>query len=147
MLRHSREQIELACDVLSLCMSHLSLGDSTERYDVFLERSLNHPSSSVKLMVLKEINRTATNDDLLLDLCKRSSLLNVIIRSIGDDDLGVAKLTCEIITKIALIDSGIKQLLMPNARQVFEELIVLNEVVKLRVFEVLTFIFLHYIIV
>lgn len=128
--------MELACDVLSLCMSHLSLGDSTERYDMFLERALNHPYSPVKLMVLKEMNRTAANDDLLLDLAKRSSLMGLIVRCIGDEDLGVAKLASEIIHKIALTDSGIKQLLLPDTRKVFEELIGRNEVVRLRVFEV-----------
>lgn len=120
-------------------MSHLSLGDSTERYDVFLERALNHPFPAVKLMVLKEINRVVVNDDLLLDLCKRTSLLTLIIKCIGDEDLAVAKLASEIIAKIALIDSGIKQLLLPDTRKHFEELIVLNEVVRLRVFEVKIF--------
>lgn len=117
-------------------MSHLSLGDSTERYDVFLERALNHPYPSVKLMVLKEMNRVAENDDLLLDLAKRSSLLGLIIRCIGDEDLAVAKLASEIIAKIALTDTGIKQMLLPDTRRVFEELIGVNEVVRLRVFEV-----------
>lgn len=117
-------------------MSHLSLGDSTERYDVFLERSLNHPYPSVKLMVLKEINRISANDDVLMDVCKRTSLFSLIIKSIGDDDLGVAKLASEIIAKIALTDLGIKQLLLPDIRKIFEDLIALNEVVRLRVYEV-----------
>lgn len=131
-----RTQVELACEVLSLCISHLSLGDSTDRYDVFLERALNHPYPSVKMMVLKEINRIASNDELLVDLYKRTSLVALIISCIGDQDLAVAKIASDIIAKIGLTESGIKVLLLPDTVKVFEGLITLNEVVRLRVFEV-----------
>lgn len=118
-------------------MSHLSLGDSAERYDTFLERALNHPYPSVKLMVLNEIDRIATNDDLLIDLCKRASLITLIVKCIGDQDLGVAKIASNIITKIGLTETGIKLLLHSDIVKVFDELMSVNEVVRLRVFEVL----------
>lgn len=128
--------MELACDVLSLCMSQLSLGESTDRYDVFIERALNHPFVPVKIMALNEIERNIVDEQVLLDLGKRVSLLTLIIRNIGDDDLSVARKAADIITKVGVTHSGIKQLLLPEVVKVFHEVISTSEVVKLRVFEV-----------
>lgn len=134
-----REQVELACDVLSLCMSQLSLGESTDRYDIFIERALNHPFVPVKLMALNEIERNIVDEQILIDLSKRVSLLTLIIKNIGDDDLGVGKKAAEIIVKVGVTQSGIKQLLLPDVVKIFLEVIGTNEVVKLRIFEVIIF--------
>lgn len=134
-----RNEVELACEVLSLCMSHLSLGDTTNRYNTFLERALKHPFPSVKLMVLKEISRNASNDDVLVDLSKHFPLLTLIVKCIGDQDLSVAKLAGDIITKIGLTEFGIKQLLIPDVAKVIHELAAASEVIRLRVFEVRTY--------
>lgn len=53
-----RDQVDLACEVLTICMSNLSVGETTERYTDSLIRALNHPSANVRLMALKEASYT-----------------------------------------------------------------------------------------
>ncbi|GJQ74529.1 hypothetical protein Trydic_g21394 [Trypoxylus dichotomus] len=106
------EQIDLACEVLTLCLNTLSLGESTNRYNVPLERSLKHPHSQF------------------------TPLLNMVIRCIGNDDLGVATLSSSIITTIGASESGINILLSSDVRNVLTEVMGKNEVVRLRFFEV-----------
>lgn len=117
-------------------MSRLSLGESTNRYDVFIERALNHPFPAVKLMALNEIDRNAGTEDLVVDLSKRMSLLTLIVRCIGDDDLGVAKKAADIIVKVGSTSYGIKQLLASECIDVLHEVMSISEVVRLRLFEV-----------
>lgn len=131
-----REQVDLACEVLTLCMSNLTLGDSTKRYSTYLERALNHPYSVVKLTALKEIERNLTDEDILLDISRRSILIHAVIKCIGDNDLGVAKKAADIIIEIGISPNGIQQLLTVESMQVFHDVMATNEVVRLRVHEV-----------
>lgn len=128
--------MELACEVLSLCMSQLTVGESTNRYEVFIERALNHPFSAVKLMALNEIDRNTATEELVIELSKRVALLGLIIKCIGDEDLGVAKKAAEIIVKIGSIEGGLKQLLLGDVVKAFHEVLEISEVVRLRVYEV-----------
>ncbi|XP_044262217.1 26S proteasome non-ATPase regulatory subunit 5 [Tribolium madens] len=131
------EQVDLACEVLALCMTNLNLGESTNKYGVFLERALNHPFPAVKLMALNEIKRNIENEDILVDLCKRESLLINIIKCVGDEDLGVAKWAAEVIKILGLSSVGIKQLTKPDVLQSLHEIMGLSEIVRFRVYELL----------
>jgi 26S proteasome non-ATPase regulatory subunit 5 len=131
------EQVDLACDVLALCMTNLNLGESTNKYGVFLERALNHPFPGVKLMALNEIQRNVENEDVLVDLCKRESLLINIIGCLGDNDLGVAKQASEVIKIVGLSSVGIKQLISADILKALHEIMELNEIVRFRVYELL----------
>ncbi|XP_018572758.1 26S proteasome non-ATPase regulatory subunit 5 [Anoplophora glabripennis] len=130
------EQIDLACEVLSLCMNNLNLGESTNKYSLPLERALNHPYNAVKLMALKEIDRNVSNEESLINICKRVSLLSNIIRCIGDSDITVAKEACDIIVKLGLFSTGLKQLISNDVMTVLHEVMSISEVVRLRVYEV-----------
>jgi 26S proteasome non-ATPase regulatory subunit 5 len=130
------EQVDLACDVLALCMTNLNLGESTNKYGVFLERALNHPFPGVKLMALNEIQRNVENEDVLVDLCKRESLLINIIGCLGDNDLGVAKQASEVIKIVGLSSVGIKQLISADILKALHEIMEVNEIVRFRVYEV-----------
>ncbi|RZB38997.1 26S proteasome non-ATPase regulatory subunit 5 [Asbolus verrucosus] len=131
------EQVDLACEILSLCMTNLNLGESTNKYGVFLERALNHPFPAVKMMALNEIKRNIENEDILVDLCKRESLLINIISCVGDNDLGVAKNASEIITTVGLSSVGIKQLTRADILKALHEIMEVNEIVRFRVYELL----------
>lgn len=135
-----REQIDLACEVLSLCLNSLTLGESTTRYDVPLERALGHPHSAVKIMALKEIERNVSREEALVDLCKRTFLFSTVIRCIGDDDINVAKKAIDIVTMIGLSSVGLKTLISADILQVVREVMDVNDVVRLRMYEV---IFIH----
>lgn len=131
-----REQVDLACEVLTLCFNNLTLGESTTKYDVPLERALNHPQTTVKVMALSEIERNILREEALTDLCKRISLLACIIRCIGDEDIVVAKDALDIVSLIGKSNCGIKILISSDVLRVIREIMDINEVVRLRVYEV-----------
>ncbi|KRT85539.1 HEAT domain-containing protein [Oryctes borbonicus] len=130
------EQIDLACEVLTLCLNTLTLGESTNRYNVPLERALKHPHSQVKLMALKDIQRNIVNDELLVRFCKHTPLLIMVIKCIGNDDLGVALLSSDVITTVGASESCINVLLLPDVQNVVAEVMSKNEIIRLRFFEV-----------
>ncbi|KAJ8919045.1 hypothetical protein NQ315_016951 [Exocentrus adspersus] len=128
------EQVDLACEVLTLCMNHLNLGESTNKYSIPLEKALSHPHNRVKLMALNEIERNVSNEEALLS--KRVSLINSIIRCIGDNDITVAKKASDIIVTLGISSAGLKQFMSNDILSVFHEIMALSEVVRLRVYEV-----------
>lgn len=131
----NNEQIDLACEVLTLCMTNLNLGESTSRYSTALERALNHPNSAVKLMALTEISREVVSEHLLLDLSQRHSLLINIINCIGDEDLAVATVALKIITALGKMPVVIKQLLTEPVLSAINDNLSMNDVVRLRFYE------------
>ncbi|KAJ8938792.1 hypothetical protein NQ314_011328 [Rhamnusium bicolor] len=130
------EQVDLACEVLSLCMNNLNLGESTSRYSVPLERALNHPYAAVKLMALNEIERNIHKEESLRDLCKRRALLISIVRCIGDNDIAVAKKASDIITVVGLSSIGLK-IITSDVITELQEVMAINEVDRLRVYEII----------
>lgn len=130
------EQIDLACEVLSLCMSSLSLGQSTNQYGPSLERALSHPSANVKIMALKEIFRTASNPELVLQLSKQVPLITALIVCVGDDEIAVAKKAADILVLIGKTKDGIRQLMCSQQREVFSQTIAISDVVRFRVYEI-----------
>ncbi|XP_057664519.1 26S proteasome non-ATPase regulatory subunit 5-like [Diorhabda carinulata] len=130
------EQIDLACEVLTLCMNNLTIGKTTNKYDVPLERSLHHPYSSVKIMALTEVWRNISKEEGLINVCKRISLLNSVIHCIGDSDLAVAKEAIKITVNIGLSDLGLKTLVSQDVIKEIHEVMSVNELTRLRVYEV-----------
>lgn len=132
------QQIDLACDVLALCLKNLSPGESTKKYGVFLERALKHPLSAVKCMVLREVKRHIENEEVLVDLCKnQSSLLIQIIKCLGDQDLGVANQGLCIMKIVGLSNLGIRQLTKCDVLTALCDIMKINEIVRLRVYELI----------
>ncbi|CAG9856336.1 unnamed protein product [Phyllotreta striolata] len=129
------ENIDLACEVLTLCMTSLTIGETTNRYVVPLERALIHPYSAVKIMALKEIRRDISEENCLSELCKRKSLLNTIVRCVGDSDLSVAKKALDIVVIVGLSDIGLKTLITDDVANELREVMATNEVSRLRVYE------------
>lgn len=87
-------------------------------------------------MALNEIQRNVENEDVLVDLCKRESLLINIIGCLGDNDLGVAKQASEVIKIVGLSSVGIKQLISADILKALHEIMEVNEIVRFRVYEV-----------
>lgn len=122
-------------------MNNLELGESTSKYDISLERALNHSFSTVKLMALTEINRNIPKEKSVSDLTKRRSLLISVIKCVGDNDLAVAKKASDILTTLGLSSLGIKALMSSDVIKVIEEIMDIDEVVRLRIYEVNSCIF------
>lgn len=132
-----RDQIDLACDVLTLCLGSLDLGQSTSRYGTSLERALNHPKKNVKIMTLKELIKYTLNPNLIEELCLHTSLLKTIVSCIEDNDIEVAKYASDIITSIGKFEVGLNYLLLQDISKLFQTLLASNEIVRLRVYEIL----------
>lgn len=126
----------MACEVLTLCMNNLNLGESTNKYGVSLERALIHPYPSVKLMSLTEIERSLNDDSVVNELCQRNSLVINIARCIGGEDLAVANKATIILKKISESKLGMQLLVSNDLLTVFHEVMTTSEVIRLRVYEV-----------
>lgn len=131
-----RDQIDLACDVLTLCLGSLDLGQSTSRYGTSLERALNHPKTNVKIMTLKELIRYTLNPNLIEELCQHTGLLKTIVSCIEDDDLEIAKYASNIVTSVGKFEVGLNYLLSQEVAKAIQILLAGNEIVRLRVYEV-----------
>ncbi|XP_030752120.1 26S proteasome non-ATPase regulatory subunit 5-like [Sitophilus oryzae] len=129
------EQVDLACDVLSLCLSNLTLGESTIRYGNALERALIHPYSGVKLMALKEIKRSLLNEEVIYNLCDKTALVINIITCLKDEDLAVAKEASDIIFTLGITIPGANRITANEILVPLEGILNTNEVVRLRVYE------------
>ncbi|XP_066248492.1 26S proteasome non-ATPase regulatory subunit 5 [Euwallacea similis] len=131
------EQVDLACEVLSLCLSSLHLGESTTKYKTSLERALIHPYHTVKLMALKEIERSISNEEALCSLCEQSALINNIVLCLGDNNLGVAKKAADIIIALGNTVPGANKITSNEMLLQLERVMSINEVVRLRVYEII----------
>lgn len=131
-----REQVDLASEVLSICFSNLSLGESTNRYMTPLERALNHPYPVVKLMALKEIERSVLDEQVLSTLCEQTSLITNIVSCIGDSDLGVAKNASDIVVALGVTIPGANKIIDNDVLVSLQNVMSINDVVRLRIYEV-----------
>lgn len=122
--------------MLTLCFNNLNLSESTSKFDIELERSLNHPHQGVKLMALRELERIVQTDDALVDLCRRPSLVSSIVRCIGHDYIAVAKKALDFVYFIGRSSFGIKILISSDVHDAICEIMEYNEVVRLRLYEV-----------
>ncbi|KAL1488433.1 hypothetical protein ABEB36_014906 [Hypothenemus hampei] len=134
---NNTEQVDLACEVLSLCLGNLHLGESTSRYQTAFERALNHPFPGVKLMVLKEIERSLLNEEVVSSFCQQTPLLINIVNCIADEDIGVANKASDILVALGITIPGANKITSNEILVPLQELMTANQIVKARVFETL----------
>ncbi|XP_050513208.1 26S proteasome non-ATPase regulatory subunit 5 [Diabrotica virgifera virgifera] len=130
------EEVDLACEVLSLFMNNLSIGESTNKYDVPLERALHHPYPGVKIMALNEIHRNVSKEEGLINVCRRISLLSSVIQCVGDSELAVAQEAAKIVSDVGISDLGLKVLVSGDIVKEIQEIMCINELTRLRVYEI-----------
>lgn len=133
----NQEQVDLACEVLSLCMEKLDIGEAALRYTIPLERALTHPNPGVKVMALDELSRilncsSQQRNTLVNNLCKANIFANVV-KCIGDDDLKVGARSVGIVSSFSALNPDC--ILSANIIQIMKETMAKNEVVRLRFYE------------
>ncbi|XP_060524269.1 26S proteasome non-ATPase regulatory subunit 5 [Cylas formicarius] len=133
----NNDQIDLACEVLTLCMSNLTVGETASKYAAPLEKMLSHPYSPVKLMALTELEKSMISEEALVEVSKRISLINNVITCIGDNNLGVAKKASNIIVTLGTTIPGIHSITKPDIMDAFHACMAISEVVRLRIYEIL----------
>lgn len=125
----SKEQCELAADILSICMSHLSLEQSI--LPTILKRTLTHPRSSVRSIVLntilKQLERQRNNKK---HVQISAELIIHILNGLKEEDCNVGVPAIGILTIVLeqhINEEVIKHKLL--------EMLTSNEIVKCRVYE------------
>lgn len=123
------EQCELTADILSICMSHLSLEQST--LPTILERTLTNPRSSIKTIVfntiLKQLERQR-NKKKYVQIS--TELLIHILNGLNEDDSKVGLPAIGILTIV--LEQHINDGCMKNK---LLDMLTSNEIVKCRVYE------------
>lgn len=119
-------------------MKNCTVQETTKRYYTQLNRALNHPKPEVKCMALEQLERYTINNDeqLLAELCNELDLFHTIIKLIGDNDLGVAKIAGRIITQIGMTPFGLMRLIKKPTLDFCLEMLEKPEVIRLRFYEV-----------
>lgn len=125
---NSSEQTKLTCDVLSICMTNLIIGESVNYHSNLLEKSLNHSNPEVKLLGLNELLRIASKKPSLIT---DSNLVIACIKDIASKETKVGS-TCVKLLSIILpnfIDiAGVKS-------HITDILIQSEDTIKCRIFE------------
>jgi 26S proteasome non-ATPase regulatory subunit 5 len=125
----STEQTNLACDILSICMSNINLEQSQTAQSV-LERALNNANPKVQSIGIKELSRIldlAGADASIVD----ESLINSLFKCLQSSDTKVGTPTIEILVKILpnVIDMNV-------VRENVEKTFSCDDVVRCRTYEV-----------
>uniref|UniRef100_U5ETB0 26S proteasome non-ATPase regulatory subunit 5 n=1 Tax=Corethrella appendiculata TaxID=1370023 RepID=U5ETB0_9DIPT len=92
----TNEQTALLCDILSICMSSLSL--DTTNIKTTLERSLSHSNTSVQQLAIAEIEKLINSSSItnVFDV----NLIILLVKCIESDDSKVGTPVIEILVKI-----------------------------------------------
>lgn len=59
-----------------------------------------------------------------------------LITCLGDNDLSIAKKSGDILTMIGKSREGLRQLLLPEIRKAFADTILISDIVRFRIYEV-----------
>ncbi|XP_022921274.2 26S proteasome non-ATPase regulatory subunit 5 [Onthophagus taurus] len=132
----SDEQIELACEVLTVCLSTLDLGDGTSHFFTDLGRALNHPHAQVKIMALNEILRDSKFIFNKISLVNFKTLYGYVVKCIGDENLSVATVACDVVSEICKTPQGINLLISQEVNPILVEVTSSNEMNRIRFHQV-----------
>lgn len=131
-----RELVEHICDVLTILFSVLEPGEIYQRYTVEVSTLLTNPKASVRLLVLREFQRTASYSQKISQLLEDTNLLIAIINKIGDNDLTVAECAMNIVRKIGRDPNGLHIIYKGELLRSFARLL-RKDTINFRVYEVI----------
>ncbi|XP_014469017.1 PREDICTED: 26S proteasome non-ATPase regulatory subunit 5 isoform X1 [Dinoponera quadriceps] len=131
-----REVIEQICDVLTILFSVLEPGEIYQRYLVEVSTLLTNPNANVRLLMLREFQRTASHPQRIYQLLEDTNLLISIINRIGDNDLTVAECAMNIVKKIGGDPNGLHILYKGELLRTFARLLQ-KDTISFRVYEVI----------
>lgn len=152
-----RVQLEQAISIIKKLLSVLNSVDVIKLYGAPLGRALEHPDVQAKELVLNEVrfskifrsfisnstdlyfiqlNRAASNVDLLTIICKEIPLLASVIECIKSETLSLASTATQFLNELGKIQPGIAVLFSPPLINHLENVAAANDTVKLRVHEV-----------
>lgn len=115
----------------------LEPGDLHQQYKTELSALLSHQNAATKSLALHELMCIASDPQRLSALFNDIDLLVGVIKTIGDDDLCVAKSAMEIVKKIGKHPNGIKLLYKGELLRCLARLLAENDAVTFRTYEVI----------
>ncbi|XP_011314087.1 26S proteasome non-ATPase regulatory subunit 5 [Fopius arisanus] len=128
---------EEICKSLTLLFGALRPGAIYQRYPLEMYQYLNHRNAAVKILVLKNIEKTLENIEQVPRLINDINLLIRVIETIGDENLNVALIAMNMMKKIGRVPDGVKIIYTGPMLRAFARLIPKNDAVTFRVYEVI----------
>lgn len=119
------EQTLLACDILSICMSNLSIDESTEVKNV-IEKSLSHANASVQAFGLRELRRVSSSEAFA-----NETLILLVINCLASEETSVGTPSIDLL--VALLPKFVH---MRSVQDNLEKLLTANDIVRCRLYEV-----------
>jgi len=129
------EEIQLTCDILQQLLQHLDPGIILDRYLAVMERGLSHPSNSVIILILQQLNRCSQDEDLIHPMVQ-STVFGQATSTISGE-LSVSKETISFLVSLAETPVGLTALVSNQTTEHLQALAATNDTVKFRVLEVM----------
>ena len=104
-------------------------------YEDAAVQGINHPSENVRELCLAQVERCVQTNRGLMTVIQTSDLLNFVIRGLGDENMGCAKIACSVLVNVGKHHDGLRLLLDQSHQAEFEELMAKNDTVRFRVYE------------
>ena len=133
---NDREVIQEVCEILKILFTITEAGEVYERYSAELLELLNHSDGIVRSVVLHEILCIASNPEKISLLLTDINVLVTVINKIADDNLMVAKCAMCIMKEIGKNSNGLQILYTGESLRSFARLLVKNDIISFRVYEV-----------
>ncbi|XP_058834476.1 26S proteasome non-ATPase regulatory subunit 5 [Topomyia yanbarensis] len=121
------EQTMLACDILSLCLSNLSIDEPAEVKNV-IEKSLSHANPKVQTFGLRELRRLLGTQP---DLFANETLILLVIKCLASEDISVGTPSIELL--VLLLPRFVN---LRGIQENLESLLRKNEIIRCRLYEV-----------
>ncbi|XP_055591945.1 LOW QUALITY PROTEIN: 26S proteasome non-ATPase regulatory subunit 5 [Uranotaenia lowii] len=93
------EQTLLACDILSLCMGNLSIGDGTNELKDVIEKSLSHSNPNVQAFGLREFRRILVGSTASESFINETIIL-LVIKCLASDETSVGTPSIDVLVQI-----------------------------------------------
>ncbi|XP_043677113.1 26S proteasome non-ATPase regulatory subunit 5 [Vespula pensylvanica] len=134
---NDREVTEQICLIFKTLFEVLEPGEIYQKYPTRIYELISHSDVSVRSLILKELLSTASNQQTQLLLLTDVNLIVAVINRISDEDLTVATSAMCIIKEIGKDVNGLKILYHGEPLRTFAKLIVKNDNVSFRIYDVI----------
>ena len=132
---NNSEEIKICIVLLKKLLSYVKPELIVAEYEEAAVQGLNHPSEAVREFCLRQVERCVQTFSGLITVIESSDLLNFVIRSLSDSNMGCAKVACSILVCIGKYPDGLALLLDKTHQAEFEELMIKNDTVRFRVYD------------
>lgn len=132
---NNSEEIKICIVLLKKLLSYVKPELIVAEYEEAAVQGLNHPSEAVREFCLRQVDRCVQTFSGLITVIESSDLLNFVIRSLSDSNMGCAKVACSILVCIGKYPDGLALLLDKTHQAEFEELMIKNDTVRFRVYD------------